>query len=214
MTNENELRLPEQDNPEPEYKGSPTPDPGRTEKRKGHNWPFLILAGGIILVVLIIFAVALFAPEPANISGDEGSEGPGTQVSTEKKSADPSTKINDAAKFGQTYTYESGLKISVVKVRKVSGGILATIKITNGTEDVYDAEMVSVDASYGVDGKQAQCCITGNIETDESFTGKIIPGRSRTATFSFGVPRSGLSNIVIEITDWEESVAIFQGKAS
>jgi hypothetical protein len=157
---------------------------------------------------------------PGTISGNE--ETPQSQTTIEGEPMGPPTSESESpdpepgvAKFGQTVTFESGNKVQV-SVRRVTGGILASVKITNGTKERLDPSWVTVDASYGKDGTQAECCLSsaynGDNYPDESFTGSLLPGRSKTATFSFAVPRSGLSDIVIEVSG-SEDVAIFEGKA-
>jgi hypothetical protein len=135
-------------------------------------------------------------------------------VGTEGKAGDESPPDTyggtKTAKFGQTITAEMGSKVSVTKVRRASGGIIATIKVTNGTEDPLDGYDFDVEASYGKDGVQADCCL--DAMTDDSFSGKILPGRTKTATWGFEVPSRGLSDVVIEISyGFGDQVFIFEG---
>lgn len=116
------------------------------------------------------------------------------------------------AKFGQTYAYEDGLKVSITKIVRRGSGVVFTIKITNGTKDTLEASDASVQASYGKDGNQAECCVSGDMSVDDYFSGKILPGRSKAATFSFKIPREGLSDVVVEVSpNYDEDPAIFQG---
>ena len=114
------------------------------------------------------------------------------------------------AKFGQVYTYSNGLGVAVTKAQRINGGVLLTIKVINGTGDTLDAGMIDVSASYGNEGESADCCMSGG-EADDFFSGKILPGKRRTATFSYQIPRSEQNDIQVEISDEDYNTAIFTG---
>jgi hypothetical protein len=174
----------------------------------------LIIALG---VVALIFLGGCSSDDPTIDDGpsissetpDVGTEG-GSKPPTNPKGDKPDTGM---AKFGQTFSYEDGLKVSVLSVKRAAGGVIATVKITNGSEDTFDTADVTVNASYGKDGQQADSSYM--LDTDDMFQGNIRPNGRKTATFSFKIPRSGLSDIVIEVSPtYETEAAIFQGSAS
>ncbi len=115
------------------------------------------------------------------------------------------------AKFNQTYKYESGAEISIIKIQKRPDAVIFTIKIANKTQDRLDAGGAYVEVTYGPNGENAdtECC---DLDYDGSFTGKILPGRSKSATFAYVIPTKYRNDVVVEVyPDWESGPAIFQG---
>jgi hypothetical protein len=121
----------------------------------------------------------------------------------------PGSNSTDVAKFGQTVRFDNGVQLRFTKITSRPEGVVFTTKLTNTGQDPYDTVDFDLNVSYGKDGKSAECCMTG---TDDYLEGSILPGRSKSATFGFVVPKSGRSDVLVEATvSWEESPAIFQG---
>jgi hypothetical protein len=144
-------------------------------------------------------------------------------------SPEPTTESSDEpdgdtgrVKIGQTFTYEDGLKVSVVSAKKDTAGqdpvegsagdptAIITIKITNGTAKKFGAGDVWVDVSYGKYGESASDLYEFN-----GFVGTISRGRSKMAKYEFLVEdKKGLNDLVIEVTpSWDHDSAIFEGAA-
>ena len=144
-------------------------------------------------------------------------------------SPEPTTKSSDEpegdtgpAKIGRTFTYEDGLKVSVISAKKDTAGqypiegspgdptAIITVKITNGTAKKFAADEVSVDVSYGKNGDQAS-----DLYEFDGFDGSISKGRSKTARYEFLVEdKKGLKDLVIEVTpSWDHDSAVFEGAA-
>ena len=144
------------------------------------------------------------SPEPTTESSDEpdGDTGP--------------------VKIGQTFTYEDGLKVSVVSAKKDTAGqdpfegspgdptAIITIKITNGTAKKFGAGDVWVDVEYGDPREPA-----ADLYDSNGFVGTISSGRSKMAKYEFLVEdKKGLNDLEIEITpSWDYDSVIFEGAA-
>jgi hypothetical protein len=153
-------------------------------------------------------------PEPENSSPSPES------------SAESSDELDDdtggRVKIGETFTYEDGLKVSVVSAKKDTAGqdpvegspgdptAIITIKITNGTGKKFGAGDVWVDVSYGEYGDSAWDLYDSN-----GFVGTISSGRSKMAKYEFLVEdKKGLNDLAIEVTpSWDYDSVIFAGAA-
>jgi hypothetical protein len=218
--------------PQPGYQLPPqTPQPAvrPPEARKGKVWLIVAVVAiiGLLLGIggcLAITGSVINAADEA-LSETSASLEPGSSSS----SAGPTTKSSDEpdsdtgpAKIGQTFTYEDGLKVSVVSAKKATAGqypiegspgdptAIITVKITNGTEKKFATDEVSMDVSYGKNGDQAS-----DLYEFDGFEGSISKGRSKTAKYEFLVEdKKGLNDLVIEVTpSWDHDSAIFEGAA-
>ena len=194
-----------------------------TPPKKKRN-PFLIIilvALGLLLVVGTIVFIAGEANKPEGLQESTGQgaefespkiEDPGQDPWQEYKTEGPADEPQGVAKFGQAYKYPNGLKVEVTKISKRSNGVIFTVKVTNGTNERFDATGVSVTASYGPDGENAECCMSN---TDDMINGKILPGQAKSGTFGFDIPSSGYTNVQLEVTpdysEFDQEPAIFQG---
>ena len=128
-----------------------TAPPPSTKKRK--TWLIVVVLATISLLLLIggvmaITGSAINAVEEAlsetSASLEPESSSPSPEPTTES-SDEPDDFVSGAVKIGQTFTYEDGLKVSVVSAKKDAAGqdpiegspgdptAIITIKITNGT---------------------------------------------------------------------------------
>jgi len=174
------------------------------------NTPRLALAATLLTATLSFAACS--GNNPTVTEGEPGSSQTFNNESgpVEGKEPDKTDTNNQApAKFNQVYRYE-GLDVSVPKIQNRPDGVIFTIKVKNTSEDRYDAESIWVDASYGPNGEQADGAYS--LDTDDSFEGKILPGRSKSATWSFKIPTRYRNDVVLEVQpDWWDSPAIFAG---
>ena len=205
----------------------PAAPPPSTTKRK--TWLIVVVVATIGLLLLIGGCLAITGS--AIIAADEAlSE---TSASLEPESSSPSpeptTESSDEpngdtgpVKIGQTFTYEDGLRVSVVSAKKDTAGqdpfegspgdptAIITVKITNGTARKFGANDVWVDVSYGKNGDLASDLYEFN-----GFVGTISSGRSKSARYEFLVEdKKGLNDLVIEVTpSLDHDSAIFEGAA-
>jgi hypothetical protein len=216
--------------PQPQYELYPPPPVAPPpSNKKGKTWLIVVIVATIGLLLLIGGCLAITGS--VITAADEAlSE---TSASLEPESSSPSPEPTTASsdkpdggtgpvKIGQTFTYEDGLKVSVVSAKKDTAGqdtiegspgdptAIITIKITNGTAKKFAAGDVWVDVSYGKNGDLASDLYEFN-----GFVGTISSGRSKLARYEFLVEdKKGLKDLVIEVTpSLDHDSAIFEGAA-
>jgi hypothetical protein len=114
------------------------------------------------------------------------------------------------ARFNQVYKFPDGVEVSIPRIQKKSEGIIFTVKIKNNGVDTFDTTDVEVNATYGADGIQADSAYT--LDSDDYFEGKVLPKRSRSATYSFKIPASGRGDVQLEVyPSYDGDPAVFQG---
>jgi hypothetical protein len=169
-----------------------------------------LLASSSLALTLLFAGCSTDSPEIVDGQTTTAQE-PEMHGPIEGQEPDTGNAEQGPAKFNQTYRYESGAEVSITKIQKRPDAVIFTIKITNKTQDRLDAGGASVDVTYGPNGEQAdtECC---DLDYDGSFTGKILPGRSKSATFAYVIPTKHRNDVVVEVyADWESGPAIFQG---
>ncbi len=127
----------------------------------------------------------------------------------------------------KTLTYESGLAVRVVSAKVFKAGSYAvgltaghkavkvTWTITNGTSANVDLAGAEARLTYGDDGVQAENVYTDGVGGQYPFEGSLQPGKRKTATTAFSVPKSGLAKISIEVEpEFMSETAFFTGKAT
>jgi hypothetical protein len=202
--------------------------PPSTKKRK--TW-LIAVAVAIIGLLLLIGGWLAITGGAVNAADEALSE---TSASLESEDSSPgpeltaesSDELDDdtggRVKIGQTFTYEDGLKVSVVSAKKDTAGqdpvegnpgdptAIITIKITNGTGKKFGAGDVWVEVSYGEYGESAWDLYDSN-----GFVGTISSGRSKMAKYEFLVEdKKGLNDLAIEVTpSWDYDSVIFVGAA-
>ena len=62
-----------------------------------------------------------------------------------------------------------------------------TGRIRNGSKEVITADSVRITMVYGPDGKTANSLIFNH---SEYFSGKILPGKAKSATETFAIPEA------------------------
>jgi hypothetical protein len=142
---------------------------------------------------------------------------------------DPAGNDNPAlptTTFDKTLTYSDGSTVKVTKLveRKLSARgvandaktgtpiVVITLKVTNGSSKEVEVTGSSASMTYGSNRKQA----TEAFELDfESMQGKIAPGKSKSGSYGFVVPRKERGNVQMEFT-WDfysiHKPALFTGE--
>ena len=214
--------------PEPPYQPPPwAAPPPSTKKRK--TWLIVVVVSTLGLLLLIGGGLAITgsginaadrALSETSASLEPESSSPSPEPTTE--SSDEPDGDTGRLKIGQTFTYEDGLKVSVVSAEKDTAGqdpiegspgdptAIITVKITNGTAKKFGAGDVWVDVGYGEDGDPAWDLYEFN-----GFVRTISRGRSKMAKYEFLVEeKKGLNNLVIEVTpSFDHGSAFFEGAA-
>lgn len=215
---------------EPQYRPPPwAAPPPSTKKRKTWLIVVVVATSGLLLLVgggLAITGSSINAADEAlsetSASLEPESSSPSPEPITES-SDEPDDFVSGAVKIGQTFTYEDGLKVSVVSAKKDTAGqdpiegspgdptAIITIKITNGTAKKFAAGDVLVDVSY--DSKNGD--LASDLYEYNGFVGTISSGRSKMAKYEFLFEdKKGLNDLVIEVTpSLDHDSAIFEGAA-
>jgi hypothetical protein len=216
---------------EPSYQLPPwAAPPPSTKKRK--TWLIVVVVATVGLMLLIggylaILAITGSAINAADEALSETSASPVPESSF--PSPEPTTESSDEpdgdagpVKIGQTFTYDDGLKVSVVSAKKDTAGqdpfegspgdptAIITIKITNGTAKKFAAGDVWVIVTYGTYGE-----VASDLYEFNGFVGTISSGRSKMAKYEFLVEdKKGLKDLVIEVNpSSDHDSAIFEGAA-
>jgi hypothetical protein len=218
--------------PQPLYELPPwTPQPAAQPPSTKKSKTWLIVAvvaiscllvgiGGWLAITGGAFDVADEALSETSASPEPASSSPSSESTTE--SSDEPDGDTGPVKIGKTFTYDDGLKVSVVSAKKDTAGqdpiegspgdptAIITVKITNGTAKKFGAGDVWVDVSYGKNGDLASDLYEYN-----GFVGTIQSGRSKMAKYEFLVEdKKDLNDLVIEVTpSWDHDSAIFEGAA-
>jgi hypothetical protein len=193
--------------------------PGPVPRKKSRVWLWIVLGVVALVFIAIIASCAALMKglgtalsEPGISSTASGSPG------SARESGGP---VDTTAKIGSVVTYEDGTTISVTKVEMkdakkyeeaASDGryLVVSVKITNGQDKNFNADLSSVDVSYGRDGNQAErAYINGLAE----FSGEIAPGKSRTAQYGFKVTKKQAADLQVSVEPgWlDYPTAIFTG---
>jgi hypothetical protein len=197
---------------EPPYQPPPwAAPPPSTKKRK--SWLIVVVVATIGLLLLIGGWLAITGS--AVNAADEA-------LSETSASLEPESSSTGPVKIGQTFTYDDGLKVSVVSAKKDTAGqdpiegspgdptAIITVEISNGTAKKFAAADVWVELSYGKDRYPASDLYEFN-----GFVRAISSGRSQVAEYEFLVEdKKGLNDLVIEVTPTlDHRPAIFDGAA-
>ena len=213
---------------EPSYQPPPWAAPPPSAKKR-KTWLIVVVVATASLLVLI--GGYLASTGSAVNAADEALSETSASLEPENSSPSPESTAESSdepdgdagpVKIGQTFTYDDGLKVSVVSAKKDTAGqdpvegrpgdptAIITVKITNGTAKKFGAGDVWVDVSYGENGDSAW-----DLYEFDDFVGAISSGRSKMARYEFLVEdKKGLNDLVIEVTpSWDRGPVIFEGAA-
>jgi hypothetical protein len=178
---------------------------------------------------LLLLAATLLLPLAACTSNEPHDDTKAASVPDETvtPSTEPATEPSDDETSGSdkafplthTVTYDNDLKVGLSGfTRGVSSDVAApantpfvkfTVKITNGSDSTVDTTALSVNCSYGEDGK------TSDLVIDEGLDGspqtRLLAGRSLNVPWGCVMPK-GEKVLQVEVTpDFESATAIFTG---
>jgi hypothetical protein len=133
---------------------------------------------------------------------------------------------SQVAKIGtEGFTYNDGLTVQVLSAKRYTIpainagakpgdiGVLVTVKITNGSTEVFDLSLAGVKLKAGPDGLEAES-VYDDVAGD-GFSGSVAPRRNASATFGFAVPKGSLPLVNIEVQpSWDHDASIFEGRVT
>ncbi|MEU9999720.1 DUF4190 domain-containing protein [Streptomyces sp. NPDC050848] len=172
------------------------------------------LVASIAWIIFLVFAVDEFKNElDKEIAKQEkASSAPATPGATTEPDAKPEpTETTPAAlKFGQTFTYEDGIKVTVSQPRaykpdqfaaghtKGNSAFQVTVTIVNGSKETLDVTGALVDAS-DAQGAQADAIFDGSNATT-MFRGNVLPGKQAKGDFAFSLPAAAAGEMQVELS--------------
>lgn len=140
-------------------------------------------------------------------------------ASTPSAPAKSSVKI---ATWGETFTYDNGLQLSVAQptdykpTEFAAGGegftkfVVVEVTIKNGTSDAFSPALMTVNCSSG--GKAGDALFDGEVGGAEMSAADLLPGQSLTFKAAFGVENE--QDITFDIRpSFEYKSSYFQGSA-
>lgn len=209
----------------------PTPEkPSRTALIIG-----LIAGAGLLAAALVVVGVLSSAgnhaaqanPTPAAVEPDPTTVAPPTLdypppgVMDDAPASPPLSAT--VAEFGDTWTWEDGVSVSVVSampyevgqyatgVQTGQIGVIVTVTVTNGTTTILDLDLCRVDLRAGDTGLIASR-IDDPDNVGEQLGGILAPGQVATGEVAFGVDPANVGKVDIAVTptmDYE--TALFSG---
>jgi len=151
---------------------------------------------------------------------------PATAETTPSAEATPTADAAPAKVGVEGFTYENRLKVQVLKLGRFTASdtaaghkpgnvvVVATVKITNGTNSTLDLSAVQVDIKAGADGNSTEAVYDSANGLGGGFTGSVAAGRNATARFGFDVAPADATDLVVEVTpSFDYKPALFQGSS-
>lgn len=117
------------------------------------------------------------------------------------------------AKFGETFTYDDKLSVTIKHVGTTTAGPYAApeaargqevqifeITLTNGSEDTYEPAGFYETVVYGKAGTKAENVFdSGNGISTGYFTGVMLPGATQTIQTALAIPSAELATTVFSV---------------
>ncbi|MEV6331702.1 DUF4190 domain-containing protein [Streptomyces sp. NPDC051909] len=176
---------------------------------------------GVLAMIVALVWVALIATATKDVAEEIEKEqnGKGGTVtataepggkSTEAPSAEPTEQAPAALKFGDTFTYEDGIKVTVSKPRahtpdgfaaghaKGNKAFQVTITIVNGSGKTLDVTTALPDAK-DAEGATADMVFDGSYAS-KPFEGKVLPGKQAKADYTFSLPSAAAGELQVELS--------------
>ncbi|MFD7553327.1 hypothetical protein ACFV9E_02170 [Streptomyces sp. NPDC059835] len=174
---------------------------------------------GTVLGVLALFAsvgglvlTALVFGKAADRRTEQHVQFPGRPPSTSPQPPKPSEVpgMTSALPFGETFTYDSGVKVSLSKpteyepngigdLKDLKGAVQITVTVTNGSTEPYEVEFGAIPKVRDDKGLAAEMAIDVAGTAPKYIKGAIMPGQSAKGVFAFTLPE-GTGNITAEIS--------------
>ncbi|MFI8965114.1 DUF4190 domain-containing protein [Streptomyces sp. NPDC053493] len=174
--------------------------------------------GGLSVVVAVIWVIVLatavkdVAEELDKVKVDgtpSASAAPGGEA-TDAPSKDTGEKAPAALKFGDTFTYDDGIKVTVSQPKahtpdgfaaghtKGNKAFQVTITIVNGSDKPLDVAGALPDAK-DAQGAAADMVFDGSYAS-KPFQGKVLPGKQATAQYTFSLAPAAAGELQVELS--------------
>ncbi len=206
----------------------------------------------VALVATVALALSACAPDTPQ-EGVSAGDGPAAEQSEQSEQSEPTDgaahgDTTDApmdeepaeeepteepepavATFDQKYTYEDGVQVEVIKIKKgkvtrkdkadYADDKIGTpyvqfqVRIKNGSKTRLKEVTSDFTVTYGPDGEEAEANYVPSTEDSDTYLdGAILPGKSKVAGETFAIPTRYQGDVVLEFSfDYEHEAAIFTG---
>lgn len=181
----------------------------------------LSIVVSIIWLIVVATAVKDVADEiDKEIKNQEKATSAPAEPGAEATDAEPTEAAPAALKFGQTFAYEDGIKVTVSKPRaykpdqfaaghaKGNSAFQVTVTIVNGSKETLDVTGALVDAS-DAEGARAEPVFDGSNAT-QMFQGNVLPGKQAKSDFTFSVSPKADGELQVQLSptilDHEEAI--------
>lgn len=150
--------------------------------------------------------------------------------STPAATGPASVTAPSVAKFGGSYTWSDGLKVTTSALTTFTPnemafglgvaeqGVKVTLTVTNGTRQTFDPARTSLTLTYGPDGVEVDRVtdLDNNVRGSSGLPRQIPPGKSGAATFGFSVRPDALEGLYAQVSLGvpQHKPAIFTGSAT
>ncbi|MFI8950175.1 hypothetical protein ACIGO6_27065 [Streptomyces sp. NPDC053750] len=214
--------------PVPAY-GPPVPPPPPPPKRN-HT--------AVVAVAAAVVAAAVSAAVTAGVTGNDEagpaptvtvteteavSEGAAAAADEETEPA-PEDSDDGVVALDEPVTYESDVEISLSGFKRSVSGEYAspentpyvrfTVKVKNGGTETLDSTLLTVNCSYGKDGRSSEGIFDSDADLGGGPQTKLLAGRSINVPWGCALPK-GEKLIQIEVApDFDSETAIFTGQVN
>jgi len=171
------------------------------------------------LPVAALLLAGCSSPAPSVSNGGDAAK-PAAEATT------PAPPADRSAKFGDTVTYDDGVKITLkslgfVKTSQYAVGAVEgqaavfELTVVNGGKTELNASMMSfAKISYGANNKKATSVGDAEQQIGSETLSTILPGETQTVKVGAGVPKASASAVRVEISgpnSFTDKPAIFKG---
>jgi hypothetical protein len=205
------------------------PQPQPPHQKRGPANAVVLGAAAAVIVTIVVTGVVV-----GSKVGDEAKPAPTVTV-TETVSADeaaaaaedaseepsPADTSDGVYALDDTVTYESDVEVSLSGFSRAVSGEYAspentpyvkfTVKVVNGGDKTLDATMLTVNCSYGKDGRSSEAVFDGDAGLDGGPDTRLLAGRSLNVPWGCELPK-GEKLLQVEVApDFDSETAIFTG---
>lgn len=211
------------------YDVTPPPMPGFPPPPPRKNRSNLVIIGSAAAVIAAVVATGV----TVNGSSNEAEPGPtvtvtetaaagDTAAATDETTAPAADNTGDGVyALDDAVTYENDVEITLSGFTRTVSGQYAepestpyvkfTVKIKNGGSKKLDTTLLSVNCSYGTDGKSSEAIFDSESSLGGGPSTQLLPGRSINVPWGCELPKAQ-KLIQIEVApDFDSETAIFTG---
>jgi hypothetical protein len=176
----------------------------------------------LIAVAAAVVAAAVSALITAGVDGDAEAK-PAPTVTVTKTAADGGDAGAEDGVYAldDTAVYEPDTEVALSGLERAVTGEYAepentpylkfTVKVKNGGEKALDVTQLTVNCSYGQDGRSSDSVFDSDAGLDGGPETKLLPGRSLNVPWGCALPK-GEKLIQIEVSpDFDSEASIFTG---